>query len=389
MLSQSLPSCRSLLSRSLRWLGCLAAAGVPVTAQGPNHAVSLNGLDAYGTAAGVGGLYANSTWEAWIKLPQYDPNLVGPRHILFRWGMYSHSAPMVDASNGAVNALEPCGLGNQGTPGSLQPGQWHHVAVVFGTSQLQVFVDGAVVGTSPMGNCPYAGWETVLGARGYAGYDSFAKAHVDEARISNTTRYSGPFTPQARFTSDTYTVGLWHFDEGSGTTAFDSSPNARHFTLHGGFGWVPGSGALAPAFLPFGQGCAGTAGVPALSANNGSLPRLGTTFQMRLSNLPNGRVFLPLGFLGYSNTTAYGLQLPLSMGLYGMPPQCLQFVDPTNGYFYTLINGGGGADWDVPIPNNPLLQDSSVYVQAIVFDWSLPFALPAVATNAGEMVMRY
>ena len=144
-----------------------------------------------------------------------------------------------------------------------------------------------------------------------------------------------------------------------------------------------------PAFLPFGQGCAGTAGVPALGAHNGSLPRLGTTFQMRLSNLPNGPVFLPLGFLGYSNTTAYGLQLPLSMGLYGMPPQCLQFVDPTNGYFYTLTNGGGIADWDVPIPNNPMLYNSSVYVQAIVFDWSLPFAMPAVATNAGEMVMRY
>lgn len=154
-------------------------------------------------------------------------------------------------------------------------------------------------------------------------------------------------------------------------------------------GCFPLNGIPPAAFLPFGQGCSGTAGVPILGNHNNSLPRLGTSFTMRMSNLPNGPLFVPLGFLGYSNTTAYGVPLPLSMGIYGMPPQCLQFVDPTDGIFYTLINAGGIADWTVPIPNNPLLIGGAVYVQAIVLDWSLPFAFPAVATNAAEMVVGY
>ncbi|MGB3968454.1 MAG: LamG-like jellyroll fold domain-containing protein [Planctomycetota bacterium] len=361
----------------------------PATAQTPNHAVALNGIDAYGSAAGVGGLYVNSTWEAWIRLPSYQPGSVGHSHILFRWGMYSHSAPLVDPSNGDVTSMAPCGPpGVPTAPGALSPGTWHHVAAVY-TSQITVFVDGNPVTSGPAGSCPYAGWQTLLGASGYLSIGGFFHGEIDEARISDTPRYSGPFTPQRRFTSDASTVGLWHFDEGSGNVAYDSSPHSRHFTLNGGYTWVAGNTSQPAQFLPFGSGCTGTAGVPTLNALGSSLPQLGTTFTMRLANLPNSPVAVPLGFLGFSNTSAYGLPLPFSMGIYGMPAACQQFVDPTDGWFFTLVNQGGFADWPVVLPNNPSLDGASVFVQAIVFDWPLATPLPAVATNGGEMVLRY
>ncbi|MCS7002787.1 MAG: LamG domain-containing protein, partial [Dehalococcoidia bacterium] len=47
---------------------------------------------------------------------------------------------------------------------------------------------------------------------------------VDELRVSRVLRYSGSFTrPSAPFQPDADTVGLYHFDEGGGTVAIDSS----------------------------------------------------------------------------------------------------------------------------------------------------------------------
>jgi hypothetical protein len=47
---------------------------------------------------------------------------------------------------------------------------------------------------------------------------------VDEVRISNIARYASNFTPpNAPFAPDANTVGLYHFDEGSGTVVQDSS----------------------------------------------------------------------------------------------------------------------------------------------------------------------
>lgn len=54
---------------------------------------------------------------------------------------------------------------------------------------------------------------------------------VDEVRISNIARYDSDFTPQLRFEPDENTLGLYHFDEGAGSTLTDSSGHARHGTI--------------------------------------------------------------------------------------------------------------------------------------------------------------
>jgi len=56
---------------------------------------------------------------------------------------------------------------------------------------------------------------------------AFLVGSVHSGQAQNTTNPSQPYDP------DTATVALYHFDDGSGTTALDASPNALHGTLVG------------------------------------------------------------------------------------------------------------------------------------------------------------
>ncbi|MCK5557098.1 MAG: LamG domain-containing protein, partial [Candidatus Hydrogenedentes bacterium] len=54
----------------------------------------------------------------------------------------------------------------------------------------------------------------------YPSYSGF----LDEIRLSDIARYTGPFTPpNGPFTTDGNTVALFHFDEGRGDSINDSS----------------------------------------------------------------------------------------------------------------------------------------------------------------------
>ena len=363
------------------------------TPNAAGHAIRLNGIDAYGSASGVGGLVGNSTWEAWVRIPDYTAGSTGFRNVLFRWGMYSHSSPIINSSTGAAGAGgASCPNGAESAGGRLQPGTWHHVAAQYAPQPgpITVYVDGSLVASNSVGvTCgPYAGWTTLLGASGYTSISGFLRADIDEARISNTVRYSGPFNPERRFTPDANTVGLWHFDDASGSVALDSSGYNRHFTLYGGYSWVPGhpennTPTPTATFTTYGTSCNTTFGAPQLTTAPSSTPRLGQTLQLRLSNLPTNSSQLPFGFFATRNDAAIGLPLPFSMARYGMNADCLQYVDPDSGLVFTLVNNAGSADWDLAIPNDPALLQLAVYFQGLVLDWNLTTPLPAASTNAG------
>jgi hypothetical protein len=125
---------------------------------------------------------------------------------------------------------------------TLAANTWHHIAVVRLTSgQMRIFVNGVLdrqydgpagnvsyrVGRGITGNQWYNEPFLVIGAEKHdydpSTYPSFS-GWVDEVRISNVARYASNFTPpNAPFTPDANTVGLYHFDEGSGTVVQDSS----------------------------------------------------------------------------------------------------------------------------------------------------------------------
>jgi hypothetical protein len=110
----------------------------------------------------------------------------------------------------------------------LQAGQWYHVAASYSNGSARTFVNG-VSSTATSVSTLSQGPSLSMG--GFSGYAFFA-GDMDEIRISNVVRYSSDFSrPTTAFVPDANTLGLWHFDEGRGQTAADTSASGNHATL--------------------------------------------------------------------------------------------------------------------------------------------------------------
>ncbi|MGZ8812097.1 MAG: PQQ-dependent sugar dehydrogenase, partial [Thermoanaerobaculia bacterium] len=122
---------------------------------------------------------------------------------------------------------------------SVLDNRWHHVAAQRRRSDgfLSLYVDGALQASAdgPDGDVSYPdngvpGENSdpflVLGAEKHdagAAFPSY-KGLLDELRISSVVRYTANFTPpRAPFLTDGATVALYHFDEGVGAVANDTS----------------------------------------------------------------------------------------------------------------------------------------------------------------------
>ena len=125
--------------------------------------------------------------------------------------------------------------------------------------------------------------------------------------------------------------------------------------------YIVGTGTASHAL--FGAGCAGPAGVPALAAAAGSLPRLGHQFTVQIGNLPSSPFNIPFGVLGFDNTTWNGQPLPLALGNLGFPG-CTALLAPT--LSVPLTNVGGVATWAIAIPVDLDLIGVNFFQQAAV-----------------------
>jgi hypothetical protein len=76
------------------------------------------------------------------------------------------------------------------------------------------------------GSCDFSDPFLVLGAEKHdagAAYPSFS-GYLDELRISRVVRYEASFAPpDSPFVTDADTLALYHFDEGEGLSALDTS----------------------------------------------------------------------------------------------------------------------------------------------------------------------
>ena len=124
---------------------------------------------------------------------------------------------------------------------------WHHVAAVFDNEYtpsedaFSIFLDGLRVAHSPDENIhvdwtpglPHCLSYLEIGGVGTGGFHGY----VEEARISDIVRYSGPTytVPGGPFTPDGNIRGLWHFNEAAGSTVFmDESPYGNNLTGYAG-----------------------------------------------------------------------------------------------------------------------------------------------------------
>jgi hypothetical protein len=144
--------------------------------------------------------------------------------------------------------------------------------------------------------------------------------------------------------------------------------------------WLYTAPGVAASFTPFGAGCAGSAGVPALAAAAGQQPWIGSTFTVDFTNLPSPAQGPIFSCIGLSRTTWGPLPLPYPLAGFGMPG-CFALVDPAVAVLRP--NYGGSSSFVLGIPSSLPLEGVQFFVQGVVFD-ALVNAANLTVTNGGE-----
>lgn len=116
-------------------------------------------------------------------------------------------------------------------------------------------------------------------------------------------------------------------------------------------------GGNQPRITPFGTGCKGSRGTPAIGAIG--LPRLGQSYSITLAGgVPGGRALL----LGGADKQVP----PFDLSWLGAPG-CSLLVK-AQGFFFVALDGQGGVVVRDQVPNDPRLLGKSIYVQWVTID---------------------
>lgn len=156
------------------------------------------------------------------------------------------------------------------------------------------------------------------------------------------------------------------------TILFGGSPDSQFVSNPFPFSdtWELSLGAPA-SYTPYGSGCAGSRGIPQLTAQGTSVPRIGSQFTAQASNLPwTGPVFL---FFGLSDASYAGTPLPANLGFLGAP-NCNLLASGEDVIY--LPNVLGSAVWSFQVPPLPGVR---FYNQILPQD---PFANPLGLTTS-------
>lgn len=217
------------------------------TFENPSYALSYDGSQNYVTVSDSSSLdiTTNLTVEATINIS----GDTSPGEIVKKDGQYI----LRTNSNGTQlqGNVWTANNGNVALQGSITAGVQHHVAITYDGSTVRLLLDGSVLASSAAtGAISTTSNSLYIGAD--PNHSEYTNGTIDEVRVSNTARYTGSYTvPTYEFANDANTIALYHFDEGNGSTANDSSGNGNTGTLtHNGAGsnpsWVGGLVQASP-----------------------------------------------------------------------------------------------------------------------------------------------
>jgi hypothetical protein len=166
------------------------------------------------------------TMECWVKWG----GTTGSTQAIIYNGSSSSSGLGIYLISDELSVLVG-GVVEESTTSSLSVGSWTHLALVRNGGTISLYINGVAQTLSSSGDIPITPSGNFYVGGNPNGQEYF-NGTIDEARFSNAARYTSNFTvPQSPFTTDANTVALYHFDEGSGSTAHDSSGNAYNLTV--------------------------------------------------------------------------------------------------------------------------------------------------------------
>lgn len=230
-----------------------------------NYSLYFDGTNDYVKTSQVAAVSNNFTMEFWAKPTTEDlivnegvTNGIGERMVLHpphgtsNWES-GHAGVGITVATNTITVNEMAAnylISTLVWVGTITG--WNHIAVVYENKTPRLYVNGILVHTGITSSYNYIhpslgydgdpfhtnnnGIGTGMGGGHYKGY-------LDEMRISNNIRYSSNFMPLKSFSNDGNTIGLFHFNEGSGIVTNDVSALSNNGTIYGAT-WstdVPGS----------------------------------------------------------------------------------------------------------------------------------------------------
>jgi hypothetical protein len=233
-----------IIGTAITFPACQSSTPTPTP---PTHGLEFDGVDDYislGNAAALGFTSQNFTIEAWIK----PSNVTRGMEIFQRHGWNNDGYRFQTGSSGNLKFYTFQSGANQYSATAsdvLTAGNWYHVAVVRQGLSAKMFVNG-VDKTETAGSHIGPAYSATRNATIGTSYlpEAF-QGIISEVRVWNYTRSESEI--KADMSSElTGTeeglVGYWKLNEGSGTTAHDSTANNNTGTLYGNPVWFGGGG---------------------------------------------------------------------------------------------------------------------------------------------------
>lgn len=187
------------------------------------------------------------TIEAWIKPDSFGTNVYS-NYIVGKedWATSSAGYCLRCGATGSLSFNFSDGFGGWkeviSSDSTLSLGTWTHVAGVFDGTKLSIYINGVLSGslmytgtihtsTYPLriGGVPY----TTSGLRLFNG-------RIDQVDIWNKALSANEVVQYMECSpggNELGLVGLWKFEEGTGTSTADGSPFSNHGTLMSGMSW--------------------------------------------------------------------------------------------------------------------------------------------------------
>lgn len=126
------------------------------------------------------------------------------------------------------------------TTGEVSADVWHHLCVTFTGGNYNAYVDAINTQTVGGSALPSSTNKFFIGKREYSGYQAYWDGYISAVRMYGRALSGTEITALVNSRTEPATtnlVGWWKFDEGTNTTANDSSGNANTGTLTNGPTW--------------------------------------------------------------------------------------------------------------------------------------------------------